>query len=85
MGFMDFRKDALTDYVEVDGTTYLVDSCNTPDAGYETMAFELDASGEVVDWASPAVTLHYLTKAEMVKCHAILVQDLAFYLEPEVG
>ena len=61
MSWLDFRADALTDHVEVDGTTYLVDSCNTLDAAYETMVFELDAGGEVIDWSRPAVTLHYLT------------------------
>ena len=42
----NFRNDALTDVVELDGKFYYIDSCYAFDHGYETMVFPCDSKGK---------------------------------------
>lgn len=44
-----------SDVVELNGKYYYCDTAYTFDRGYESMAFECDKNGEVLDWSEVAV------------------------------
>ena len=72
----DFRKNALTDIVEVNGNYYYVDSVYTIDHGYETMVFACDANGKVTNWCDLYCDI-YDTESEMREGHYHAVNNLA--------
>lgn len=51
-----------------DGRYVAVDSCYTKDHGYETMVFESDSEGTIIDWTDLDVEL-YETVDEMMTGH----------------
>lgn len=72
----DFRKDALSNIVELNGNYYYVDSCHTLDHGYETMVFACDSEGNVTDW-SDLYAERYTTRAEMKLGHVETIANLS--------
>ena len=72
----NFRKNALTDIVEVNGNHYCVDSVYTIDHGYETMVFACDANGNVTNWCDLYCDI-YDTESEMREGHYHVVNNLA--------
>ena len=71
----NFRKDALTDIVELDGKFYYIDSCYTLDHGYETMIFPCDSNGNVTSWNELYVEW-YDDESSMITKHGELVNNL---------
>lgn len=71
----NFRDDALSDIVESNGKHFYVDSCNTPDHGYETMVFACDANGNVTDWMD-LYAEWYDTASAMKDGHKVIVEKI---------
>lgn len=72
---MWFRAQALHDTVEFNGNYYYIDSCYTPDCGYETMIFHCDENGNVTNWHELYVE-YYGNVTEMTIRHNEIVADL---------
>ena len=64
-----FKKDALSDIIEINGNYYFVHSCYTPDHGYETMVFPCDSKGNEVDYDTVVYENRYPNKMAMIQHH----------------
>lgn len=65
-----------------DGTFYYIDSCNTMDAGYETMAFVCDDREhdfEVLSWID-RYCRRYPSEEDMIAGHKEICENLEKYL-----
>lgn len=60
------------------GKFYVVDSCDTPDHGWETIVVPAIRTGEVKDWRSKFLE-NFATKEEMMKKHTQLCNELERY------
>lgn len=58
-----------------DGNYYYVDSCDTWDRGYETMAFKCSKTRIVKSWRE-VYCRHYDTAEDMIEGHAYAVNHL---------
>lgn len=70
----------LAHVVKVEDDYYYIDSANTWDKGFETMAFWCDSEGKVTSWRDVACE-HYATAEEMEKGHMHMIEHLEDYLE----
>lgn len=72
-------KTAVTNIVNLNGNYFYVDSRYTFDAGFETMVFECDKNGNVINWMDLYVK-HYKTQEEMNAHHKEIVENLSMYI-----
>ncbi len=66
----------LTDIVNVNGKYFLVDTCFTFDAGWESMAFPCTKDGDVISWGDVACT-RYDSQDQARLGHYNMVENLA--------
>ena len=84
----------LSHVVKADHKLYYIDSCLTPDAGYETMVFPMADTylfdtehtipfNDYVDWGDIYYE-HYVTHDEMEKRHKYICEHLEEYLDVDL-
>ena len=74
----DTRRE-LSHMVKANNKFYYVDSTYTLDCGYETMAFDCDETGEIIDFRG-VYTERYGTKTDMIKGHDRICNNLEDYI-----
>lgn len=78
----NFRENALTDIVELNGNYYYIDSVDVPFSGCETMVFHCNENGNVSDW-SELYCERYTDAIEMETRHKEIVANLGKILSTE--
>ncbi len=68
----------ISDYLEIDGRKYYMDTTDTLDCGLETMVFDIREDGSI-DW-SGLYTEHYKTIDEAKEGHERIKNNLIEYI-----